>query len=131
RPPPAGAPRLYLAGRERHRDVADARPDAPVGGAGERPRRRGRDEAGARPVRRRRRPRRAGVRGEAPRARVRGIPVLVRRAQEPGADAVHAHEQQTLEELTMTRDVVIVSAVRSAVGRAGKGSLALTRPDTP
>ncbi|HKA91858.1 MAG TPA: thiolase family protein [Haliangiales bacterium] len=29
----------------------------------------------------------------------------------------------------MTRDVVIVSAVRSAVGRAGKGSLALTRPD--
>jgi acetyl-CoA acyltransferase len=29
----------------------------------------------------------------------------------------------------MTRDVVIVSAVRSAVGRAGKGALALTRPD--
>jgi acetyl-CoA acyltransferase len=29
----------------------------------------------------------------------------------------------------MTREVVIVSAVRSAVGRAGKGALALTRPD--
>jgi acetyl-CoA acyltransferase len=31
--------------------------------------------------------------------------------------------------MTMANEVVIVSAVRSAVGRAGKGSLAATRPD--
>ena len=29
----------------------------------------------------------------------------------------------------MIQDIVILDAVRSAVGRAGKGTLALTRPD--
>src|ERR1700733_5245692 len=44
-----------------------------------------------------------------------------------------AHEHQAVEELAtmgaMIENVVIVEAVRSAVGRAHKGSLAQTRPD--
>src|SRR5262249_22804984 len=74
-------------------------------------------------------------RGEDARARVRGVLVAGRRAEEPGAHAVHAHEQQAAEKLeedtTMgtSNEVVIVSAVRSAVGRAAKGALAQTRPD--
>ena len=71
-----------------------------------------------------------GHRGRDARARARGVRQPLRRAEEPGAHAVHAHEQQAAEELGHDHeDVVIVDAVRSAVGRAHKGSLAQTRPD--
>ena len=71
-----------------------------------------------------------GHRGRDPRARARGVPVSL--CGEPliaGAHAVHAPEQQAAEELGAMTEIVIAEAVRSAVGRGHKGSLATKRPD--
>src|SRR5581483_8822599 len=59
-----------------------------------------------------------------PRSRARGIPQAARHEGDAGADAVHPEDRQAVEELIMT-DVVIVSAVRSAVGKGKRdGALA-------
>src|SRR5262249_14970932 len=64
-------------------------------------------------------------------SRARGLRLALRRAEIARAHAVHADEQQAAPELTedTQMEIVIVESVRSAVGRAHKGSLALKRPD--
>src|SRR5262249_5396618 len=60
----------------------------------------------------------------------RGVHQPVRRAAVTGPHAVHAAAQQAAQELKeSTMDIVIAEAVRSAVGRGYKGSLAAKRPD--
>ena len=69
------------------------------GGPGERARREDRGQARRDPLRRRVRRGPRGHRGRDARARARGLRQPLRRAQEPGAHAVHAHEQQAAAEL--------------------------------
>ena len=127
------APRAYvLPGRERHRHAADD---------GRHARRRP-----ARRARTTRRSRRSSPRSSAAasaarshevteerdaRARARGLRQPLRRAEEPGAHAVHAHEQQAAEELSHDDDERRDRRMRCVrpSGRAHKGTLALTRPD--
>ena len=45
------------------------------------------------------------------------------------ANRLHTQEWKTAKELSEMRDAVIVSAVRTAVGKAPKGALRATRPD--
>ena len=73
----------------------------------------------------------AGHRGRDPRARARGVRRLCGEPLSPGAHAVHAPEQQAPAELNerTTMEIVIAEAVRSAVGRGHKGTLATKRPD--
>ncbi len=69
---------------------------------------------------------------------------LVRREEDAGADCVYAEDRKAVEELgsqlsvrqlsvvelvRLMKDVIIASAVRTAVGKAPRGALRTTRPD--
>src|SRR6202012_5121367 len=81
------------------------------------------------PVRWPRGARHAGERAILPRSRARGISLALRRAQDAGAHRLHVEQRQAFEELIVMQEAVIVSAVRTPVGKAGRGSLANARPD--
>src|SRR5688500_6154353 len=87
-----------------------------------------RGEAGKHPVRRPAKYRAAGIRAAPAGSGARGIPEFVRHAEDAGADSIHVEEWKTTKELKMEQ-AVIVDCVRTAVGKATKGTLRKTRPD--
>ena len=96
-----------------------------------RARRRDRRPPGARPVGRRRPGGRGGQRAAHPRPRARGVPLAVRGTEDARPHPTHVAEEQASSELrarTM-REVAILSAVRTAIGRAPRGVFKNTRPD--
>ena len=86
---------------------------------------------GAHPLRRRGPGRHPGQRAAPPRPRARGVPLAVRGTEDPRAHPIHVGQEQASAELRSKpmRDVAILSAVRTAVGRAPRGVFKNTRPD--
>jgi 3-hydroxyacyl-CoA dehydrogenase len=109
----------------------DHHPPLPFGGRGVRPRRAPGDQAGLRALRGRRRRRYDGAGRVSPRSRAGDVPEPPRRAEDAGADRPHAEDRQAAEELNggAMRDAVIVTGVRTAVGKGRKGTLRNARPD--
>ena len=96
---PSGAARVRLARRERDGHSGDDDRHAGRRGPGEPARREDRGQARRDPLRRRVRRGPRGHRRRDARDRARGVPESLRRDQEPGTHAVHAHEQQASPEL--------------------------------
>src|SRR4029078_2199176 len=86
---------------------------------------------GARAVGRGRARRRGRQRAAHARPGARSLPVAVRGNEEPPTHPIHVAEGQTPSELRANpmREVAILSAVRTAIGRAPRGVFKNTRPD--
>src|ERR1700744_4195790 len=95
-----------------------------------RSRRQDRQLGRVRALRRQGRTRHTGHRTVSSRSRTRGLPQPLRREKNTGAHCVHLEDRQAAEELGVTmKEVIIASAVRTAVGKAPRGTLRTTRPD--